>query len=236
MKIALIGYGKMGHLVEEVASRHDIEVVGHFTKDHPLRADESTRQALTGTKALLDFSAPDVIQQNIRAAAALSINLVVGTTGWHKHLNEARKIVDASNIGMIFGSNFSVGVNIFYKIVERSAELVSALDSYDPFIEETHHKSKRDAPSGTALMLQNILSKEFSTRRIPVTSVRAGFVPGTHAVSYDSTVDTILLQHTARSREGFAEGALLAAKWIVNRKGVYEFREVLDLILARSNS
>ncbi|MGH7456025.1 MAG: 4-hydroxy-tetrahydrodipicolinate reductase, partial [bacterium] len=128
----------------------------------------------------------------------------------------------------VYGSNFSLGVNLFYQIVERAAQLFSAFDSYDPFIAESHHKFKQDAPSGTALVLQKLLAKAYGERPIPVTSVRAGYIPGTHAVSFDSAVDTIRLEHTARNREGFAEGAFLAAKWIAGRKGFYEFREMLN--------
>jgi 4-hydroxy-tetrahydrodipicolinate reductase len=228
MKIALIGYGKMGRLIEEVAHRQDIEVVARFTRVHPLLVDEQTRQALRDVTALIEFSAPDTVLENIRAAAALSRNLVIGTTGWHNQLEEAKKIVASSNIGMVYGSNFSLGVNLFYQIVERAAQLFSAFDSYDPFIEESHHKFKKDAPSGTALVLQKILATEYGERQIPITSARAGYIPGTHAVGFDSTVDTIRLEHTARSREGFAEGALLAAKWIAGHKGFYEFREALE--------
>jgi 4-hydroxy-tetrahydrodipicolinate reductase len=228
MKIALIGYGKMGRLSEEVARRHEMEVVARFTRTQPLRVDEQARQTLREVAALIDFSAPDAVLENIRTAAALSLNLVIGTTGWHNRLEEARKIIESSNIGLVYGSNFSLGVNLFYQIVERAAQLFSAFDGYDPFIEESHHKFKKDAPSGTGLVLQKILAKEFGERPIPVTSVRAGYIPGTHAVSFDSTVDSIRLEHTARSREGFAEGALLAAKWIAGRKGFYEFQEVLE--------
>jgi len=228
MKIALIGYGKMGRLIEEVARRQNIEVVTRFTRAQPLRVDEQTRQALRDANAMIEFSTPDAVLENIRAAAALSLNLVIGTTGWHNQLEEARKIVESSNIGVVYGSNFSPGVNLFYQIVERTAQLFSAFDSYDPFIEESHHKFKKDAPSGTALVLQKVLATEYGERQIPITSVRAGYIPGSHSVSFDSTVDTIRLEHTARSREGFAEGALLAAKWIAERKGFYEFREVLE--------
>jgi len=228
MEIALIGYGKMGRLIEAVAHRHDVETVAPFTRAHPLRSDEETRRALAEVNTLIDFSAPEVVLENIRVAAALSVNLVIGTTGWHHQLDEARQIVEDSGIGLVYGSNFSLGVNLFYQIIKRAAPLFSAFESYDPFIEESHHKFKKDAPSGTALVLQKILAKEFGERPVPVTSVRAGYIPGTHAVSFDSAVDTIRLEHTARSREGFAEGALLAAKWIAGRKGFYEFREVLE--------
>jgi len=234
MKIALIGHGKMGRLIEEVARRHNIDVVMRYSRAQPLRADEETRRALTAGVVLIDFSVADAVLENIWAAAVLGVNIVVGTTGWHSRLDEARKFVEGSGIGLVYGSNFSLGVNLFYQIVERAGRLFAAFDSYDPFVEESHHKFKKDAPSGTALVLQKILAKDFGERQIPVSSVRTGYTPGTHAVSFDSAVDTIRLEHTARSREGFAEGALLAVKWIAGRKGVYEFREVLERIAHRA--
>jgi len=228
MKIALIGYGKMGRLVEEVARRQSIETVARFDESHPLRADEETRGFLAGVDMLIDFSVPNAVLENIRQAAALSMNLVIGTTGWHDQLDEARKIVESNGIGLVYGSNFSLGVNLFYQIVEHATKLFSKFEGYDPFLEEAHHKFKKDAPSGTALVLKKIVAENYEKREVPVTSVRAGHIPGTHAVSFDSTVDTIRLEHTARSREGFAEGALVAAKWIAGKKGLFEFREVLE--------
>jgi 4-hydroxy-tetrahydrodipicolinate reductase len=228
MKIALIGYGKMGRLLEEVAQRHGIETVARFTSSHPLDAGEATRAALHEVVALVDFSTPAAVLENIRHAAALSLNLVVGTTGWQHQLDEARKIVERSNTGLVYGSNFSLGVNLFYQLVDRAGQLFSAFENYDAFVEEAHHRLKKDAPSGTALVLQKILAKRYGEHPIPVTSVRAGHIPGTHAVSFDSVEDTIRLEHVARNREGFAEGTILAAKWIAGRKGFYEFREILE--------
>ncbi len=227
MKIALLGYGKMGHMIAALAPRHGCEVVAHFTREQPLRADQATRQALAGAPTLIDFSVPDAVLGNVRAAAALSLNLVVGTTGWHHQLEEARAIVASSGLGLVYGSNFSIGVNLFYEIVERASQVFAAFEQYDPFVEERHHQFKKDAPSGTALVLQNSLANAYGERQIPVTSVRAGHIPGTHVVSFDSAVDTIRLEHTARNREGFAEGALFAAKWIAGREGFYEFREII---------
>jgi 4-hydroxy-tetrahydrodipicolinate reductase len=228
MKIALIGYGKMGRLVEDVARRQNIETVARFDENYLFRSDEETRRLLTEVDVLIDFSVPSAVLESIRQAAALSMNLVIGTTGWHAQLGEAEKIVESSGIGLVYGSNFSLGVNLFYQIVEHAAKLFSKFESYDPFLEEVHHKFKKDAPSGTALVLKKIVAENYNKREVPVTSVRAGYIPGTHAVSFDSAVDTIHLEHTARSREGFAEGALLAAKWIAGKKGFFEFGEVLQ--------
>ena len=228
MKIALLGHGKMGRLIEETARRRNLETAAHFNRSQPFRADDETRRALTGVEVLIDFSSPEIVLENIRTAAALSINLVIGTTGWHDQLDEARELVRAGDIGLVYGSNFSLGVNLFYKLVQQAAGLFAAFESYDPFIEEAHHKMKKDAPSGTALTLTRLMAGHYGDRPVPVTSVRAGHIPGTHAVSFDSAVDTIRLEHTARNREGFAEGALLAASWIAGRKGCFEFQEVLE--------
>ena len=236
MKIALVGYGTMGRQLEEVARRNGMEVVAHFNRSHPLRMDEATRSTLQEVTALIDFSVPDAVLDTIQAAGALSINIVVGTTGWHNRLDEAKKIIELNTIGMVYGSNYLLGVNVFYKIVERAAELLSAAENYDPFLEESHHKYKKDTPSGTALVLQEILAKKFGKREIPITSLRAGYIPGKHVVSFDSTADTVRLEHAARSRVGFAEGAILAAKWIVGRKGFFEFRDVLDSMMGKNNS
>ena len=155
---------------------------------------------------------------------------MVGTTGWQSHVADVRRIVTEHDGALIYGANCSVGVQVFYRIAARAAELFRGLESYDAFIEEAHHKRKLDAPSGTAVQLQKIVTEDLN-RDVPVTSTRAGYIPGTHRVGFDSVADQITLTHTARSREGFAAGALVAAKWIIGRKGVYEFSEVFDEIL-----
>ena len=231
MKIGLIGYGKMGRMIEGVAGRHGLEVSERFEDVRPLRPDESTRRVLKDVSVLIDFSVPEAVLENIQACADLSVNLVEGTTGWHQRIDEVQKIVEESGIGMVYASNFSLGVNLFYRIVARAGEIFKPFDSYDPFIEESHHKFKKDAPSGTGLVLKKMLEEHYGEQKVPVTSVRAGYIPGIHAVSFDSAVDTIRLEHTVRSREGFAEGAILAAKWVVGRKGFYEFGDVLEDII-----
>ena len=232
MKIALIGYGKMGKMIERLAPAKKMEVACTFEIDKPIRADQATRQKLRDVSVLIDFSFPEAVIDNVKTAAALGINLVEGTTGWHQQLEEVQKIIRDAKTGMVYASNFSLGVNLFYKIIERAGECMSAFDNYDTYIEESHHKFKRDAPSGTALMLKNILQAHYQQIDIPVTSVRAGYIPGTHSIGFDSTVDSISLTHTARSREGLAEGALLAADWLgANRKGFFEFGFVLNSMM-----
>ena len=227
MKIALIGYGKMGRIVETVATRRGHEVKERFMDVKPFSSDSKTKALLKDVSVLIDFSVPEAVLENIQAACDLSKHIVVGTTGWYNNLEDAKKIVEKSNIGMVYASNFSLGINLFYRIVERASELFKKFENYDPFIEEAHHKFKKDAPSGTALVLKKIVAGQYGEKDIPVTSVRAGYIPGKHKVSFDSLVDTISLEHTARNREGFAEGAILAAEWIENRKGFFEFQEVL---------
>ena len=227
MKIALIGYGKMGRVVEEIAAEKELDVAGRFTRANPLRAGE----ALPADAILIDFSIPEAVVENARAAAALSLPLVIGTTGWQDRLGEVREIVEGSGIAAVWASNFSLGVNVFYRIAEQSAKLLAAFEGYDPFIQDWHHRFKIDSPSGTALELRRRMAPFYGEREIPITSRRAGYVPSEHAVGFDSAADTIYLEHRARNRRGLAEGALLAAQWIAGRRGFFEFRDVLNDLL-----
>ena len=231
MKIAVVGYGKMGRMIDNISDNYEIEVVERFDVDNPMKTDDATEEKLKDIKVLIDFTVPGAVLENVRTAAKLSKHIVVGTTGWADQLDEIQDIVTQAEIGFVHASNFSLGVNLFYQIIDHAGQLFSAFENYDPYLEECHHKFKKDAPSGTALVLKQILEKQYKRSDFPITSVRAGYIPGTHAVSFDSTVDTIRLQHTARSREGFAAGALLAAKWIADRKGFFGFDEVLRAIL-----
>jgi len=227
MNVALVGYGKMGKLVEQVAIREGVAVPLILDSKNNGQVEGITRENFVGVDVCIDFSTPQVVITNIQRVATLGVNLVVGTTGWYEHLDEVRAIVSAHNIGFVYGPNFSIGMNVFFQIAECAARLLSRFEGYDPFIEEAHHKFKKDAPSGTAITLRQILEQSYQNRAIPVTSVRAGFIPGTHAISFDSEADTITLKHEARSRQGFAEGAIFAARWIAGKKGFYEFRQIL---------
>jgi 4-hydroxy-tetrahydrodipicolinate reductase len=221
MKIALLGYGKMGHLVEQAAQRQGIDVVA------VIGPVSGSRGLLSDAEVCIDFTEPGAVLENIKTAAAAHVSMVIGTTGWYDQLDVARKIVTSSDIGLVYGSNFSVGVNLMFKITQVAAELFSRFPSHDPFIEEAHHKSKKDAPSGTAVFLKRILQREYN-RDVPTASTRAGHIPGKHVVGFDSEADTLTITHNARSRAGFVEGALLAAAWIVGKKGVFEFSEIID--------
>src|ERR1043165_8499225 len=227
MKIALIGNGTMGQLVAAEANAAGDEVATIVTsKDRDLTPDQLAEK-LRDHDVAIDFSVGEAVLKNIEACARAGVPLVEGTTGWKAHEETARQIVNAHSAALVYGANFSIGVNLFYRIVERSAELFAAVDAYAPFIEEAHHLRKRDAPSGTALQLRELMAKHLGPD-IPIASTRAGYIPGTHRVGFDSEGDQVLLVHSARSRTGFASGALVAAHWIVGKTGVFEFSEVME--------
>jgi 4-hydroxy-tetrahydrodipicolinate reductase len=231
MRIALIGYGAMGQLVEAGAHKADDEVgVVLTSKEGALPVDQLAGK-LRGHDVAIDFSLGDAVLKNVEACARAGVALVEGATGWKQHESAAKQKMTEHSGAMVYGANFSIGVNLFYRIAKQAAALFSAVEGYAPFIEEAHHNRKRDAPSGTALKLRDLLSEHLGPD-IPTSSTRAGYIPGTHRVGFDSEADQILLTHTARSRQGFANGALLAAHWIVGRTGVFEFAEVIEEIIA----
>ena len=227
MRIALIGYGVMGQLVAAEAGKAGDEVGAVFTSKENVSTEK-----LLGHEVAIDFSVGEAVLKNIESCARARVPLVEGATGWKQHESEAKQIVAEHSAAMVYGANFSIGVNLFYRIVKQSATLFAAVEGYVPFIEEAHHSRKRDAPSGTALKLRDLMSEHLGPD-IPTSSTRAGYIPGTHRVGFDSEADQVLLTHTARSRQGFASGALLAAHWIAGRTGVFEFGEVIEEILNR---
>lgn len=231
MRIALIGHGAMGRLVEAHALEegHSITLV-LTSEDMRQRVEEVEERLRESADVAIDFSVSGAVLNNVSACMSAGVPLVEGTTGWNAGEADVRRFVKEKGGALIYGANFSVGVNLFYHVIERAGELFKGLNEYAPFIEEAHHSRKKDAPSGTALRLRDILASGLG-REIPVSSTRAGFIPGTHRVGFDSVADQITLTHTARSREGFAAGALLAARWIMGREGVYEFSEAFDEIL-----
>jgi 4-hydroxy-tetrahydrodipicolinate reductase len=230
MKLALIGYGAMGQLVARLALAAGDEIGATLTSKDSARSLDDTVALLRGHDAAIDFSTGSAVVMHIDACARAGVPLVQGTTGWKDHEVDARRIVGEHGAAMVYGANFSIGVNVFYRIVEQAAKLFSGLDQYEEFIEEQHHSRKLDAPSGTALKLKSLMA-EHGKVPISIASTRAGHIPGTHRVGFDSAADQIVLTHMARSREGFASGALMAARWIVGRKGVFEFSEVIDEII-----
>jgi 4-hydroxy-tetrahydrodipicolinate reductase len=230
MKIALIGYGAMGRLIERLAinDEHEIAVVIQATDAH-LSAKELA-QKLKSVDAAIDFTVAGAVRRNVEACALAGVPIVEGTTGWNDELTEIRDFVNENGGALVYGANFSVGVNLFYRVADFAAALFAKFADYETFIEEQHHSRKKDAPSGTALKLKAIVERHFD-KDFTITATRAGNIPGTHRVGFDGTADQILLEHTARSREGFAAGALLAAEWIADKKGVYEFADVMDEII-----
>ena len=230
MKIGLIGYGAMGQLVGELAVQRGHEIALKVDIEGAARSVEHLAESMRPCDVAIDFSIADSVPKNAEAAARAHVPLVVGATGWLTEVEKVQRIIAASDGAFIYGANFSIGVQIFYRIAERAAELFRNVEIYDPFIEEAHHKRKRDAPSGTALQLEQIVRQHLG-RDVPTSSTRAGYIPGTHRLGFDSAADQICITHEARSREGFAAGALMAAEWIVGRKGFYEFSEVFDEII-----
>ena len=227
-RLALVGYGRMGRLIEELAPSHGFEVA--------LRLDEFNNQdgvGLTagnfdGVAVAVDFSIPEVVADNAVRIARLGVPLAIGTTGWLDELERVRAAVEGGGSSLVYGANYSIGVNAFYRIVEAAARALAAQHDYDAFMYEAHHKFKKDAPSGTALRLLDAMREAGYSRPVDVATQRSGQFPGIHEIGFDSEADTIRVSHTARSRLGFANGALKAARWIMGRKGVYEFSRIWD--------
>jgi len=232
MKLALIGHGAMGHLVESLTRAAGDDIGVSVTSRDASQTAAQLAPVLKGHDVAIDFSVGPAALRNIEACALAGVPLVEGTTGWQDNKAEVLRIIEAHRGALVYGANFSVGVNVFYRIVSHAAKLMAGLDQYQAFIEEEHHSRKRDAPSGTALKLKELMAENLQVE-IPIASVRAGYIPGTHRVGFDSVADQITLTHVARSREGFAAGALLAARWIIGRQGVYEFSDVIDEIIKK---
>lgn len=222
----------MGQMAGEQARAAGDEVGAIISSRNAGTVLELSRQ-LAGHDVAIDFSAGPLVLGHVEACVKAGVPLVEGTTGWSQQAEAGRLVLDHDG-SLVYGANFSVGVNLFYRIVSHATSLFAGVGEYAPFIEEAHHARKWDAPSGTALRLSELMTEKLAGKEIPISSTRAGSIPGTHRVGFDSSVDQIMLTHTARSREGFAAGALVAAHWIVGRKGVFEFSEVLDGILALS--
>jgi 4-hydroxy-tetrahydrodipicolinate reductase len=222
MKVLLLGAGKTGSLVAEVA-RERSHVVTVLRSADNVHGSALTRELLTPIDVVVDFTTPDCVLANIHACVAAVKNMVVGTTGWYAEMPQIRAEVERQYCGFLYGSNFSIGVNLFFDLVQTSAPALQ--HKYLPHIYERHHAQKKDAPSGTAVTIQNLLQKN-SDLEIEVTSFREGEVVGMHEVVLDSAHDTIYLCHDAKSRRGFAEGAVRAAEWIVGKTGFFDFKDI----------
>ena len=227
MNIAIVGYGKMGRMIERLATERGHSIGARFDIDNNADGEGLTAESLAGVDAAIEFSTPETALQNIRRLVELRVPTVVGTTGWYGRLEEVGQLVQANAAALVWGANFSIGVNLFFKLVRDASALFARYGEYDPFLIEHHHKFKKDAPSGTALVLARLMQESYGERTPAAVSLRAGHIPGTHEVGFDSEADTITLTHTARNREGFAAGAVLAAELIAGKQGIYEFSELL---------
>lgn len=227
MKIALIGYGKMGRMIEGIAIARGIEIGPRLDEHNNEGFAGITSENFAGVDVAIDFSIPSVVVENVERVAALGVNMVVGTTGWLAQIDHVRKLVEKQGIGMVWSPNYSIGVNAFFRVVAAAAKLLSNEPEYEAWAWEIHHSAKKDAPSGTLLKLVEEMHRAGYERRVDVGSNRAGAIPGTHEIGFDSPADTITLRHTARSREGFAMGAIKAAQWVAGKQGFYEFGDIL---------
>jgi len=218
MKLLIVGYGKMGRLIDELAAAQGHTVVG--------RVDEG-RDEWAPADAAIDFSTAAALLANFPRFVELHVPLVIGTTGWNQHVDRLRDEAVRARLGVVASANFSVGVNVFQLVAEEAARLMREQEQYGAWIHEAHHATKRDTPSGTALLLREAMIEAGFSRGIDVSSTRAGAIPGTHTIGFDSASDTIELTHTARDRRGFASGALLAARWVQGREGWFSMLDVL---------
>lgn len=247
LRIALIGYGQMGKLLEETAPDCNCQVVSIID---PQLKNDINPETLNSAEVAIDFSLPGAVRENVEKLAPLCPYLVIGTTGWSEQSAAIRNLAIEYNLGIVYGSNFSPGMNHFYLLVEQAARQLGNSPEYDPWGLELHHKLKMDSPSGTARDLADIIisassakteaqydrvKRPISTEELHFASVRAGHIPGTHVIGFDSEADSIELRHTAHNRRGFALGALQAAHWIKDRPGFFNFRENFREILGISH-
>jgi 4-hydroxy-tetrahydrodipicolinate reductase len=224
LNIALVGYGKMGKLIDQLAPG---QVRLKLDEYNNTAFEGITRQNFQGIDVAIDFSIPGAAVENIERISALGVNIVVGTTGWFEQLDHVRSVIEKTGTGLVWSPNFSIGVNAFLRLVSEAARLMGDESAYEAWAYEIHHSAKKDAPSGTLWKLVEEMKKAGYWQKIDVSSSRAGMHPGTHEIGFDSASDTITLRHVARSREGFAQGALRAAQWLVGKKGFYEFGDIV---------
>lgn len=245
-KIALVGYGKMGKMIEQVAKERGHEIVAIIDQVQEGAAKEIHQETLKGAQVAIDFTHPTAVIDNMNKYATAGIPVVMGTTGWYDRMHEMQTIVNNNKMGFIWSGNFSIGMNLFFRVIEHAAAIVDPIPQYDVMAYELHHNQKKDSPSGTAEMIGKILldsmtrKKKIVTERldrapaadeIHLASVRGGSIPGTHTVLFDSPFDTIEVTHTARTREGFALGAVIAAEFIIDKKGFYGIEDLMNVII-----
>lgn len=246
LSICLVGYGKMGKMIEQLCPEKGMKVAGIIDPLAPGAAPQIDEKNLAGAQVAIDFSHPDAVIANIERYIELKQSCVIGTTGWNSELPRLRALAEAAGIGMVYGANFSLGLNLFSRILGEAVKIINHFDEYDILGWEKHHAQKADSPSGTAIELARIVLENSSRKskvvwdklerkpeadELHFASIRGGYIPGTHALAFDSPADSIELIHTVRNRSTFALGALAAAQWIADKQGVYSFSEVIGEIL-----
>ena len=222
--VAIVGLGKMGRLVAQLAPEYGFDPRATFSSSS---IETLSAQALRGATRAIEFSTPAAAPANIRKLAALGVNTVCGTTGWYDHLPEIRSDVARAGTALLYAANFSIGMNLFFQIVARAASLFADYPDYEAWGWEIHHSAKKDAPSGTLKQLEVEMRAGGFNGPVPLSASRAGTHVGTHEIGFDSPSDTVTLRHSAKNREGYARGALVAARWLQGKKGVFEFREAI---------
>ncbi|MBM4403732.1 MAG: 4-hydroxy-tetrahydrodipicolinate reductase [Candidatus Cloacimonetes bacterium] len=245
-KVALIGYGKMGRMVHSLAEQYHCRISAIIDTASNAYPHQITAESIGDTEVCIDFTHPTAVIDNLTKIAALNRAVVIGTTGWLDRIDEVREIITRHDGALLWGANFSIGMNLFSRIVTAAAEAFDRFDDYDVFGYELHHRHKADSPSGTAIELSRILlekiqrktqaqydrsEKKIQPEELHFASIRAGSIPGTHTVGFDSEADSIELIHRVRSRSCFAAGALQAARWLADRKGIYSFQDMIKEIL-----
>lgn len=219
MKIALIGYGKVGKLIDVMSQERGHEVVAR------LDSKRQDMDLLSSADVCIEFTRPEAAVDNIKTCAALQKNIVVGTTGWYDRIDEIEGL--AEDMGILYAPNFSLGVFLWLKMVRQSAALMERFKDYEVEGLELHHRQKKDAPSGTALMMESVVKEEMQrVKKLETTSIRKGALPGTHSLIFNSPLDSITITHEARNRKGFAQGAILAAEWLKGKKGLYTLEDM----------
>lgn len=221
-RLLLVGHGRMGRLVETLAPDEGFEVVGAVSSS-------TGPDDWPSADVAIDFSVADAVPATVTRLASRRIPIVIGTTGWQAHEQAVRAAAAAAGIGVVAAPNFAIGVNVFLAVVERLGTLMAAQPSFGAWIHESHHAAKRDAPSGTALAMEQRLRRQGYTADVPIASTRAGSIPGTHTLGFDAASETLTLTHQARDRAAFARGALLAARWVMGRTGWFTMADVLNV-------
>jgi 4-hydroxy-tetrahydrodipicolinate reductase len=226
LRLLLIGHGRMGQLVERLASAYDCEIAGIVTSRSGLDGVSATH--FGHVDVAIDFTQPEAVAANFRRLAARKVNMVIGTTGWQRDEPALRELAEHGGIGVVAAANFSIGMAVFRAVAEESARQFAAIADVGAWIHESHHAAKKDAPSGTALMLKAAMEQAGYKRAIDVSSTRAGSIPGTHVVGFDAPAETMTLVHEVRDRSVFAHGALQAARWLQGRQGWFSMQDLLE--------